>query len=229
MLLNATHNVFSVLCSTFVSIDNLDNLISDASSILETRIVLEAHICTWVGILSCFSVSLLTLVMVLLDRQWNNFLKPIPLRQVSITKSSTGLNKSISSRNKSVSAFSKMLSLIRGFWFTLSNSRIFQIPINILIRLRGWLNRFLSFFPRLFQFFPSLTAWLGLATVESNRFLAPSEAITLGDISYMNAPKKIKRTFAKTKSNPEGGSKVRFVSALQETTTLDNPTAIERS
>lgn len=122
-----------------------------------------------------------------------------------------------------------MLLPIQDAWLTFSNSRIFPIPINILIRLRGWLNGFLSFFPRLFQFFPSLTAWLGFATVESNRFLAPSEAITLGDIDYMNTPKKIERTFAKTKSNPEGGSKVRFVSALQKTVILDDPTAIDVS
>jgi hypothetical protein len=44
-------------------------------------------------------------------------------------------------------------------------------------------------------------------------FLPPDEAKTLGDINYMRKKIKVKRTFAKGASNPDGGESVREISA----------------
>lgn len=231
MLANASNTILSVVCFTFPSFDNLNNFILDTSSILDAQTIV------WIGVLSAFLVSLLALIIVLVERRkLDNSLKSMAVQEVSMTEFPHELVAPLINPSQADRISSKDLGIMQRFSLLgsgIGNSRIVQIPrtifIRVLIRLRGWLDRLLGLFTRLLQFFSSFAHGLGFKPIASNRFLDSSDARTLGDINYMTTPKRIKRTFAKTKSNPEGKSEVQFISALQKTVALDKSVSISAS
>jgi hypothetical protein len=227
MLKTVFHITSSVLCFALPSLDNVEDFIVDAT--------LESHIFIWMAVLSIFLISLLTLVIVVVDRRLNKILKSIVAQGVMSEFNSAIVAPRLSfSQIDSISATSSekmgVMQWVDNFLSSVGNSRVVQMPRNrlsrILIRLDGWLTRLLGLFTTLIQFFRSFALLLGFKEVSSNRLLDPSDAGTLGDVTYMNTPKRIKRTFAKTKSNPEGGSRVKFISALQKTDTFDPPSVM---
>jgi hypothetical protein len=226
----------SVLCLALPSLSDVEDFMAD------TSFPLESHIFIWGAVLSSFLLSLLTLVIVVVDRRSTKTLKPIAPQGVmpepgsALAKlneviaaphfSSSPINAS-SATSSASSTKMGVRRWINNFLSSVGNSRIVQVPRNLLSRLLsrlgGGLTRLLGLFTTLMQFFRSFAALLGFKAVSSSRLLDPSDARTLGDVTYMNTPKQVKRTFAKTKSNPDGGSRVKFVSALQKTDTFDPP------
>jgi hypothetical protein len=61
-----------------------------------------------------------------------------------------------------------------------------------------------------------MAGFLGLGSGEGSVFLDPDDAKTMGDIDYMRSPKKIKRTFAKSKGWGEVSPSEKIVSAYDE-------------
>jgi hypothetical protein len=61
-----------------------------------------------------------------------------------------------------------------------------------------------------------MAGFLGLGSGEGSVFLDPDDAKTMGDIDYMRTPKKIKRTFAKSKGWGEVSPSEKIVSAYDE-------------
>ena len=61
-----------------------------------------------------------------------------------------------------------------------------------------------------------MAGFLGLGGGEGSVFLDPDDAKSMGDIDYMRTPKKVKRTFAKTKGWGDVGASEKVVSAYDE-------------
>lgn len=61
-----------------------------------------------------------------------------------------------------------------------------------------------------------MAGFLGLGGSSESYFLEPDDAKTMGDIDYMRTPKKVKRTFAKTKGWGDVGASEKTVSAYDE-------------
>jgi hypothetical protein len=214
--------VLDIICSVFPSFKSLGDSLQNA------LFMLESHILIWIAALSVFLVLLLTLVIALVNRRSNN-LKPIAAEGFATESSSVTVASRFNTARVNRVA-SKGLGKVRrfgGLWLDIGNSRMVQIPRMILtrtvIRFGGWLDRVLSLFKNVLRVFSSFAVLLGFKSDTSNRLLDPLDAITLGDVNYMSTPRRIERTFAKTKSNPQGGSQVRFISAFQKTAAFDRP------